>query len=109
MTLLVRGKAQPPAPVHEALYRITQEALNNVVRHAHATTARVELDLAPAEARLMVSDDGCGFDADQLGPASLGLRNMRERAAEAGMALRVETRAEEGTVVRAEWSSATRP
>ncbi len=109
VTLRVRGDARPPAPVHEAVYRIVQEALNNVVRHARAASAWVELELQPAAIHLIVGDDGCGFDPAQAGPAGLGLRTMRERAAEAGLELHVGAGPAGGTIVRADWSLSTRP
>jgi len=109
VTLRVRGDVQPPPTVHEAIYRIAQEALNNVVRHAHAPSASVELEVQRAGVRLRVSDDGCGFDPALAGPASLGLRTMRERAAEAGLGFRVDTAPGHGTVVSADWSSNADP
>jgi two-component system NarL family sensor kinase len=71
-----------PDPVNTVLFRIAQEALNNIARHAHATRAALALDNAPNAVRLVVSDNGRGFDAQTAlsDPASgLGLRNMRER------------------------------
>jgi len=65
-----------------ALYRIAQEALTNVVKHARAAHVKVHLHLAPTSVRLEVRDDGCGFDATRLGAArrvGLGLASMRER------------------------------
>ena len=68
---LKEGSALPPK-VHEAVYRITQEALNNVVRHAKASDAWVRLDVDPSHARLLVGDDGCGFDPASVDPATSG-------------------------------------
>ena len=62
------------------LYRITQEALRNVIKHSGARHARVELRGRPDEISLRISDDGCGFDtgsSDSKG--GLGLVSMRER------------------------------
>jgi PAS domain S-box-containing protein len=109
VSLRVREEEQPPAAVHEALYRIVQEALNNVVRHAGASTAWVLLELQPDEVHLEVGDDGRGFADAEIAPTSLGLRNMRERAAEAGLELRVDTRPGGGTVVRADRAKAAAP
>ena len=95
VTVQVEGQASarvPPLPpdVHIALYRITQEALNNVVKHARAHQVTVRLyyacqaeDEAKAEARqvlLSISDDGRGFDPAQVPHDRLGLGNMQERA-----------------------------
>jgi two-component system sensor histidine kinase UhpB len=65
-----------------ALYRIAQEALTNVVKHARAARVRVRLHLASEAVRLEVHDDGCGFDTgvvDAERKAGLGLASMRER------------------------------
>jgi signal transduction histidine kinase/ligand-binding sensor domain-containing protein len=69
-----------PKNVALCLYRITQEALQNVVKHSGATGAKVELMADEREIRLVVTDDGQGFDADLMqGGGSLGLVSMRER------------------------------
>ena len=62
------------------LYRITQEALRNVIKHSGARHARVELRGRPDEISLRISDDGCGFDTGSAdGKGGLGLVSMRER------------------------------
>ena len=90
-----------PAAVEVAAYRIAQEALTNVVRHAQARTAVVRLALdEPAGAlRLEVADDGRGLPASPR--AGVGLASMRERAAELGGACTVESRPGGGTRVSA--------
>ena len=86
--------------MHEAVYRITQEALNNVVRHAKAENAWVQLDGEPSHARLLIGDDGCGFDpAGSVDPGHFGLKSMRERADDSGGQLAVRSVPGEGTVV----------
>ena len=102
---LNEGPALPPK-VHEAVYRITQEALNNVVRHAKASHAWVRLDVDPSLARLLVGDDGCGFDPASVDPGHFGLKSMRERAADSGGQLAVRSIHGEGTVLTAEWPTA---
>ncbi|HEX9369914.1 MAG TPA: ATP-binding protein, partial [Roseiflexaceae bacterium] len=76
-----------PARIEEALYRIAQEALVNVRRHAQAAAVQLDLRLAGDHVRLTIADDGRGFDADQpADPAArahghgFGLIGMRERA-----------------------------
>ncbi len=61
--LTVRGEAVVPPEVHVMLYRVAQEGLNNVARHARAENAWVVVDLEPSSARLVVGDDGVGFDS----------------------------------------------
>jgi len=92
-----------PAKVHEAVYRITQEALNNVVRHAKAANAWVQLDSDPSHARLVVGDDGCGFDAASVDPGHFGLKSMRERAGDSGGQLSVRSVHGEGTALTVAW------
>ncbi|HEX5641825.1 MAG TPA: ATP-binding protein, partial [Thermoleophilia bacterium] len=102
--LSTAGEASLPAHVHVATFRIAQEALNNVVRHAHAATAQVELELGSRGLRLTIADDGCGFDPGcAVDPTHLGLVSMRERAAEVGGRLGVTSSPGCGTRVELEW------
>jgi PAS domain S-box-containing protein len=101
--LTIEGNEAIPDDVHVALYRITQEALNNVVRHSRAENAWVDVRLEPSTARLTVGDDGCGFQPAPVGPTHLGLRSMRERASEVGADFRLTTAPGRGTEIVAEW------
>jgi signal transduction histidine kinase len=84
------------AAVEQDLYRIAQEALNNVLKHARASRVRVELEAVDGRARLEVADDGVGFDpARQDG--GLGLAGIRERVGHIGATLRVVTAPRAGT------------
>ena len=74
-----------------ALYRIAQEALNNVLKHSHARHADIEIGEAEGHIVLAVRDDGAGFDAAAMRRGRLGMSTMRERAEAAGGALYVET------------------
>ena len=85
----------------QALYRIAQEALHNAGRHARATRVWVELSQDDAEIRLEVRDNGVGFDPQSEHPGHFGLNTMRERAAELGGSLEIESRPQAGTNVRA--------
>jgi signal transduction histidine kinase len=83
-----------PPPVRIACFRLAQEAITNVVRHARARTLTVELSRADTSLRLIVRDDGQGFDVDAAKAradqgASLGLLGMKERAALAGGRARI--------------------
>jgi PAS domain S-box-containing protein len=82
-----------------AMYRIVQEALHNVVKHARATT--VTLRLAQEERMLVleVSDNGRGFDTEASFPGHFGLRSMQERAASLGGTLSIMSAAGQGTCV----------
>ena len=82
-----------PFTTKQALYRISQEALHNVVKHAAATFARVTLHYTDDQVCLEVSDDGVGFAAAQEYPGHLGLKSMRERALSLGGTFDVQSSA----------------
>ena len=88
-----------------ALFRIAQEALTNAGRHAHATHVRVELHILDGTVRMLVEDNGVGFDPARIDVMSrrggLGLYGMQERAALLGGTLRVETALDKGTAITA--------
>ncbi len=90
--------------VELALYRIAQEALNNVARHAHAATVEVALDFGSGTIALTISDDGCGFDVPES-PAEMapvghyGLLGLHERAELVGARLDIQSRPDQGTLV----------
>jgi signal transduction histidine kinase len=85
----------------QALYRIAQEALHNAGRHARATQVRILLSQDDSRVRLEVHDNGVGFDSGTAFPGHFGLNTMRERAAELGGRLDIESRPGVGTTVRA--------
>ena len=103
MSLTTYGRLELALDVKLALYRIAQEALNNVVRHAQATRAWLDLRCSAAAVQLVVGDDGRGFEPSRVRPGQLGLQMMRERAVAAGALLRVETGPGRGTLVTLEW------
>ena len=91
---------EPLPAMKVALYRILQESLNNVSRHANAEHVHICLEVTGDALELRVKDDGEGFE---MASASehFGLRIMAERAAEIGATLRVDSRSGEGTTVSA--------
>jgi PAS domain S-box-containing protein len=93
--------------VETAAYRIVQEALTNVARHAGVSKARVHVSADDRLLSVMIADDGKGFDADAVlaAGATSGLSGMRERAVFAGGRLSVESGAGTGTLVHAEFQS----
>lgn len=103
-----------PAEVGVALYRITQEALNNVAKHSGAGRASVVLrvrddELEGGALELVVTDDGDGFDPASVRPGSLGLGIMAERAAAIAATLEVDSSPGAGTRVRTVWRVHARP
>lgn len=95
-----------PAEVATTCFRLVQEALTNIVRHARARHVQVNLEQAGEELRLRVRDDGAGFDVAATrrraqGGASLGLIGMEERVRLAGGRLEVDSAPDAGTEIRA--------
>jgi signal transduction histidine kinase len=86
-----------PIAVEDALYRIGQEALHNVVKHANARGVRIEIREEPPNLRFVVEDDGVGFDETAIPSGHLGLAGMRARAEKIGARLSVTSRAGRGT------------
>ncbi len=100
--LNAEGERKLPADVQVGLYRIAQEALSNVTKHAKATQAIVTLRLGET-VRLTVADNGAGFDPGAVAADHLGLRIMRERAEAIGARLSVYSEPGEGTQISAVW------
>ena len=93
-----------PDEVKTALFRVSQEALANVGKHAHARRVEMELTFAPDGLLLGIGDDGKGFEVDrvQLDPRrGIGLRNMRERLASIGGSFEVRATLGKGTSLKA--------
>jgi NarL family two-component system sensor histidine kinase LiaS len=91
-----------PPPCEQALFRVAQEALANVARHAQATHVTVELRVMPEAVTLQVSDDGRGFDPSAVEAGStMGLRGMQERLSGLGGTLTVDAAPGAGTRITA--------
>lgn len=101
--LSAEGERRLPADVQVGLYRIAQEALNNVVKHAQAGAAIVTLRQGDP-VRLTVADDGVGFDTSTVTADHLGLRIMRERAEAIGARLTISSEPGEGTHISVVWT-----
>jgi PAS domain S-box-containing protein len=102
-SLVVKGKTRPlPAAINIAFYRIAQEALNNIIKYARATQVTITLNIQLRKLRLVIQDDGTGFDT--LEPSSgFGLKGMAERADEIGAVLKIISRPKSGTRVSLTW------
>jgi signal transduction histidine kinase len=93
---------EPPAPIEikEAIFRVVQESLHNIVKHAHANRVEVRLDCTDTEITLEVSDDGVGFDAGGSFPGHMGLKSMRERTVKFGGETTIASALGEGARIR---------
>ncbi|MES1248978.1 MAG: GAF domain-containing sensor histidine kinase [Actinomycetota bacterium] len=91
-----------PPELETALYRIVQESLTNVVKHARASSVSIVIARRPGSVTVVVEDDGVGFDASSTREGGLGLVGMRERMALLGGRLTLETTPDAGTTLLAE-------
>ncbi|HSR32931.1 MAG TPA: two-component regulator propeller domain-containing protein, partial [Anaerolineae bacterium] len=114
VTVSVDEPCELPTDVRIALYRITQEALNNVAKHAQASQVDVRLQCTPHRSpahsegttvTLCIRDDGLGFDPCGVSQDRLGLGIMHERAAAVGATVKIESQVGQGTVVTVQWRS----
>lgn len=110
--LHVEGVDQLSRQVQMELYNIAREALNNILKHAHANSVRIQLRFEEAVTYLEVSDDGIGFDPamDRSG-GGFGIFGMKERAEKIGGTIQVNSRPGKGTkvIVQVPVISSTRP
>ena len=97
--VLVEGVGDLQPEMKVAVYRITQEALNNVAKHAGASQAQVHVVFKPGGMSLVISDNGKGFDVAGVHPESLGLGIMRDRAKGIGAELRINSKIGAGSEV----------
>ncbi|HEX5014501.1 MAG TPA: GAF domain-containing protein [Candidatus Limnocylindrales bacterium] len=88
-----------PLNVEEVLYRISQEALHNVVKHAAARQVTLSIDRVRGGLRLRIADDGKGFDQSSVPDGHLGLAGMRARAEKIGATMSVASKPGSGTTI----------
>ncbi|MBI5668015.1 MAG: PAS domain-containing protein [Chloroflexi bacterium] len=100
----VNGQTNFPPDVHMTLYRIAQEALNNIVKHARATQVDIALTSEAGRTVLRVRDNGRGFDPQHVQSRSMGLSIMQERARSIGAVLELKTEIGQGTEIIAIWA-----
>jgi signal transduction histidine kinase len=97
--LVVQGEPRLDLLTSTALFRIAEEALNNTLKHAHASTVRVVLWAENGQLTLEIADNGRGFDPSRPPQGGMGLANMRERAAALGSQLELTSATGQGTRV----------
>ena len=100
VTFSAVGADQPlPLALEAGLYRVAQEAFNNIQCHAAASNVGIELVATPAQVTLLVEDDGVGFDIDRITPNRYGLTGMNERVKLLQGSLRIDSAPSQGTRV----------
>jgi PAS domain S-box-containing protein len=104
--LNIVGEGNLPSDVQVTIYRICQEALNNVAKHARAGKVDIELKQKESAIELGIQDNGLGFDPGPNLSGHYGLSMMRERAEAVGAMLSVESRHGQGTKLTLKWKAA---
>ena len=107
VTITVIGPEQQslPANVQIAFYRICQEALHNIAKHARATQVEIQLQIDPGAIKLLIRDDGRGFDPAHISSGRYGLTMMKERAQSVEAILTVTSQPNEGTLIAIRWTN----
>jgi PAS domain S-box-containing protein len=93
-----------PAAVQETFYRVCQEALLNVAKHAHASKVEIYLKQGEAEVKMRIHDDGRGFDPRTNAPGHYGLKMMRERGESVSALLSISSQPGHGTELTLSWT-----
>ncbi|HEX9030057.1 MAG TPA: GAF domain-containing sensor histidine kinase, partial [Anaerolineales bacterium] len=106
VTLQIQGQDETPNQVKKDLFRIAQEALNNVVKHARAQHVALRLSQSAGCITLSIADDGRGFEERSTDGGHLGLQIMRERADHIGADLTISSRSGQGTEIAVTWPGA---
>ncbi|MCP4143391.1 MAG: HAMP domain-containing protein [Chloroflexi bacterium] len=98
-SISISGERPLALDVEQVLYRILQESLSNVARHAEADEVALDLNMVAAEVQLSVTDNGRGFEPNAVSENSLGLKGMQQRIEEINGSLTVESVLIEGTKI----------
>ena len=97
-----------PSNVRHNVFLVVKEALQNIVKHAHATEVQLHVSLREERLRLVIEDNGCGFDQPPEDAWADGLRNMRQRLAEIGGECRIQSVVGRGTTITVELGAPAR-
>ena len=101
----VQGRSVLPAEVQVAMYRVCQEALTNIAKHARASKVEISLKLEDDNCVLAIRDDGHGFEPERISSGHYGLSMMRERASAVGAILSLTSQPGHGTELTIRWTN----
>lgn len=103
----VEEQDEVPPEVHFVFYRVAQEALNNIARHAVAKQVMIYFDSHSGRVELTIQDDGLGFNPNDIGADHLGLSIMKDRISSIGGTLDIASNKGGGTVIKVGWVAPT--
>ncbi len=101
----IQGECVPSHEVKLVFYRVAQEAMNNIAKHAGARQVDLRLNCQPGQLSMLIQDDGLGFDPSSITPEHLGIAIMRERANSIDANLNIESQVGQGTTVELVWKT----
>ena len=107
--LLVSGDHPLSYNVRFVFFRLAQEALNNIIKHARANQVQVNYDSQPDQVQLIIEDNGRGFDPSIISPGHHGLEIMKERAGTINATIHIKSQVDGGTTVSIIWQSREEP
>jgi signal transduction histidine kinase len=99
------GQSEIQPHVKEAFYRIAQEALNNINKHAEASQVQIHLVQDSVSVEVIIQDNGRGFDPAALSPENMGLKIMRERAEAVNAEFGIQSTPGGGTRIQMRWEA----
>lgn len=105
VAVTVTGQAAPPSEVQVTLYRLCQEGLNNIAKHAGASRVEIHLQQDGSAVEVRLHDDGRGFDPEHIPPGHYGLSMMRERAEAVGAVLSITSQPGHGADITIRWTA----
>ena len=103
VTITIKGEYKLPAETQLAFYRVCQETLSNIAKHARASQVEIDLKQDESVTEMRINDNGQGFDTEKVFSGHYGLGMMRERAEAAGALLSVTSQPGHGTELRISW------
>jgi signal transduction histidine kinase len=103
ISIKVREQEALPPEVHFILYRVVQEALNNIAHHALASTIKLYFNSVGGQVNISVEDDGLGFDPLGVEPGHLGLNIMKDRIENIGGTFEIISQKGKGTRINVQW------
>lgn len=104
VSVQVKEQEIVPPQVHFVLYRVVQEALNNIAKHALASHIQISFNSDAGHVDLTIQDDGLGYDPDKIGPGHLGLSIMKDRIENIGGTIETITSEGKGTLIKVHWT-----
>jgi PAS domain S-box-containing protein len=108
VALTVTGEDILVSELQVAIYRICQEALNNIAKHAGASRVKIKLQYTAGKVDMRIQDNGCGFDSKLSLPGHYGLSMMNERAEAVGAKLEIISQPSKGTEIILRWQESSK-